>query len=268
MKSISCGVFMLFCLLCYFWPSYGADRTKTPKEMIRAPQFFHLGRTNGNDVIKMECEGQPPNYIDIDCQFTQVSVFKKTPAELAEAKKQRQKDYDKMTPKDFNDTKNSFKNIKKELTKERQALLNSMTPEKKLYSKRFVDSFEAMSSAKNKEELIKMMEDNYALDDKCCEIRIHTWKNQFKRISQLKWLSNPGPEGLCNVVRVFTLEANDDNYLLWKYTEVAVSVDVDKKRNDLGDKICGEIELNKPAVYSWDIPTDFVGDCECIKYSW
>jgi hypothetical protein len=223
---------------------------------------------NGNDVIKMECEGQGPNYTDIDCQFTQVVVTKKTETEVAEAKKQRKAEYDKITLKDFNEIKTSFKKMKEEITKERQALLDSMTTEKKLYSKRLITQFENIGNSKNKEELFKLMEDLSEFDDKCCSIKIYTWKDKFQRTSQFKWMSNPGPEGLCNVVRVRTLETSDDYYLLWKYSEVTVSVDFDKKRNNLGDQICSEIELNKPVVYSWDVPTDFIPNCECIKYSW
>ncbi len=87
-------------------------------------------------------------------------------------------------------------------------------------------------------------------------------------MSQKKWISNPGPQGLCNVVTVKTLEAPGEGYTLWKFTQVTVSVDVDTKRNNLGDQICGGIELNKPVIYSWDIPTDLIIDCQCIKYSW
>lgn len=127
---------------------------------------------------------------------------------------------------------------------------------------------ENMNKSKNKAELIKVLEEFSEFEDRCWTIRINTWKEQFQRTSQFKWIANPGPQGLWNVVRISTLESNDDEYLLWKYTNVTVSADCDKKRNNLFDKWCAEIELNKPVIYSWDIPTESILDCQCIKYSW
>jgi hypothetical protein len=177
-------------------------------------------------------------------------------------------EYDKIGLKEFNEMKASFKKEKLEITKERQALLDSLTPEKIMYSKRLMTQFEKINSCKNKEELFNVLEEFSEYDDKCCTIHVNRWKDNFQRISQFKWISNPGPVGICNVVRIKTLETKDDNYLLWKYTEVNVSVDLDKKGNDFIDKWCAGIELHKPVVYSWDIPTDFAPDCQCIKYSW
>lgn len=264
-------IFSLLLILILFSPlrmGYAQSRTSTPKQMTTAPRFFALGKVNGNDVLKMECDGQAPSFSNLNCEFTQVLITKKSQTELSEERKKRKLEYDKITVKDFNDAKVSFKKMRGEVTKERQALLDSMTPEKQSYSKKLTTMVESIDACKTKNDLIRILDEMDEFDNKCCNVRIYNWKDQFQRISHFKWILNPGPEGLCNVVRIRTLEANDDHYLLWKYSEVTVSVDVDKKRNDLGDKICGAIELNKPVVYSWDIPTDFIPECSCIKYSW
>lgn len=242
------------------------EKKAIPKKMINAPQFFNLGKANGNDILKMECQGQGDEYSNIDCEFTQLLIIKKTESELAEEREKRKQEYSKITNKEFNEAK---KNLKLgEITKERRTLLDSLTPEKKKYTEKLFSLMENIRKSKNKAELIKALEEFSEFEDKCCTIRINTWKEQFQRTSQFKWIANPGPQGLWNVVRISTLETNYDYYLSWKYTNVTVSADCDKKRNNFFDKICNEIELNKPVIYSWDIPTESILDCQCIKYSW
>lgn len=265
MKRIIVFIIISFAMLFFIRALCAEEKKVPPKKMITAPQFFNLGKANGNDILKMECQGQGDEYSNIDYDFTQVSVIKKTESELAAEREKRKQEYSKITDKEFKEGKKKFK---PEISKERRILLDSLTPEKKKYVDKLSSFLENMDRSKNKAELIKALEEASEFEDRCCSIRINTWKEQFQRTSQFKWISNPGPQGLWNVVRISTLESNDDNYLLWKYTYVTVSADCDKKRNNLFDKICAEIELNKPVIYSWDIPTDSISDCQCIKYSW
>jgi hypothetical protein len=43
-------------------------------------------------------------------------------------------------------------------------------------------------------------------NNRTCGIRVDTFTLDFKRIGKGKWLNNPGPQGLCNVVSVYELE--------------------------------------------------------------
>jgi hypothetical protein len=262
MKQLLFCVFVEIILCFQFTISFAQD--KKPMEMIKAPHFFALGKVNSNDVLKMECEGQGPLYSNITCTFTHAIITKKTEAELAEERKKRQLDSSKMTDKDITIMKTPLK--KEKITKERLALLDALTPEKKGYSDRIIAMAQNIDKSTNKTEVFNIINDFSEFDDRCCSIGITTWQEQFERVSQYKWISNPGPQGLCNVVRIKTLETTDDNYLLWKFTEITVSVDVDKTRNDMFDKMCAGIEINKPTVYSWDVPTDMIMDCQCIKF--
>ncbi len=266
MKCIFVSIIILWATLFSITAPSAGEKKATSKKMIQPPHFFNLGKANGNDVLKMECQGQGDEYSNIDCEFTQVLIIKKTESEIAEEREKRKQEYPKITDKEFNETKKNLGLDK--ITKERRTLLDSLTPEKKKYTEKVFSFMQNINGSKNKAELIKALEEFSEFEDRCCTIRINTWKEQFQKTSQFKWIANPGPQGLCNVVRISTLESNDDNYLLWKYTNVTVSVDYDKKRNDFFDKWCAGIELNKPVIYSWDIPSESILDCQCIKYSW
>ncbi len=250
---------IIMCFQCTI--SYAENKD----EMIRAPHFFALGKVGSNDVLKMECEGQKPLYSNINCVFTHVIISKKTEIELAKERNRRQAELSKMTSKDVEQMKNILKQQK--ITKERLDLLNALTPEKKKYSDKVLAMTQDSAKSKNKTEAFNIINDFEEFDNQCCSIRVTTWKEEFQRVSQLKWISNPGPQGLCNVVRIKTLETDNDHYLLWKFTEITVSADYDKTRNDMFDKICADIKINQPTIYSWDVPTDMIMNCQCIKYS-
>jgi phosphatidate phosphatase PAH1 len=262
MKRMFCYIFLL--ALFRFNFAYAEDK-KPPQNITSPPKFLNLGKANGNDIIKMDCESDDPNFNSINCEFTQILILKKTDAELTEAREKRKSEFAKVTAKEIEETK---KQTSQKMTEEQHTLLNSLTPEKKKYSNKARAMIEDVNKSKSRAEVIHIMDNYEEFENKCCTVHINTWKNEFRRISQFKWLSNPGPRGFCNVVKVATLEAQEDSYALWKFTEVTVSVDVDKKRDNMIDKWCGGIELNKPVTYSWNIPTSFIADCQCIKYSW
>lgn len=130
MKRIFVFIIILCVMLLFSGAPSAKEKKATPKKMINAPQFFNLGKANGNDILKMECQGQGDEYSNIDCEFTQVLIVKKTESELAEEREKRKQEYSKITDKEFNEAKKS--NLKlANITKERRALLDSLTPEKK-----------------------------------------------------------------------------------------------------------------------------------------
>lgn len=81
------------------------------------------------------------------------------------------------------------------------------------------------------------------MKEKTCKVVLNSFSIRFKKISKDKWLSNPGPEGLCNLVNVGTLEAVGDSGYSWKYTQIRVA-------SDKGEHC--KFDLNKPTVYVTD----------------
>ena len=65
---------------------------------------------------------------------------------------------------------------------------------------------EGLKQAKNKDQLTKSISDLFDFQGATCTISEQTFDRHFTKISKNKWLYNPGPVGLCNVVRIATLE--------------------------------------------------------------
>lgn len=256
---------LIIITICFypFQVLYGEEKSTT-RHLIKPPSFNNLGSTENNGILQMECEGQKPDYKNIDCMFTQLLLMKKSEKELKELRDKRKLEYKEIKEEEIKELKKSFS--KKMITKERRELLDSMTPEKRKYSDLMWTYLEKYGKSKTLSESVKIIEDMTEFHEKCCSLIINKWKQKYERISNFKWMSNPGPQGFCNIVRIGTIESKDDSYLLWKYTQITVSVDYDKKSDDVIDQYCSGIEINKPTIYSWDIPTELIIECSCITY--
>lgn len=261
---VSCTFFLL--LVALIQSGYAKEKDSAQNIAPAPPKYVTLAKADGNGIVRIDCEGEG-NLARLKCDFTQVLIAKDTEAELSRKRREfKEESSAKIQRSDFTKVKNEFLGIA--MMKERQILRSSMSPEKKKYLAVVTNMAQGIRKSNSKAELMKAIEGFEEFDNQCCTVSINSYKQGLERTSQFKWISSPGPQGRCNVVTRSTLESNDDNYLLWKYTTTMISVDVDKKRNDIMDDWCGGIESNKPVVYSWDIPNESITDCKCIKYGW
>ena len=261
---VSCTLFLFLVVLV----QGGDAKEKEPVQNTTPvpPKYVTLAKADGNGIIRIDCEGEG-NLAHLKCDFTQVLIAKGTEAEIAKKRKEfKEESSAKIQRGDFQKVKNEFLGIA--MMKQRQVLRGAISPEKKKYLATVTNMAQGIRKSSNRAELIKAIEGFEEFDNQCCTVSINSYKQGLERTSQYKWISSPGPQGRCNVVTRSTLESNDDNYLLWKYTTAMVSVDIDRKRNDMIDDWCGGIESNKPVVYSWDIPNESITDCKCMKYGW
>ena len=51
-----------------------------------------------------------------------------------------------------------------------------------------------------------------------CTIHNSVFPVDFVKVNERKWVSNNGPEGICGVVSVFTIEHEVNDPILWTYT--------------------------------------------------
>ena len=61
-------------------------------------------------------------------------------------------------------------------------------------------------------------------DSRTCHVVVQTFDLSFTNIGPGKWLSNPGPTGLCKVMKVQELTAEPNYDVLWTLTETTVAV--------------------------------------------
>jgi len=139
--------------------------------------------------------------------------------------------------------------------------MKTASPEQKASMEDFLSVAKNMAKVKDKASYVKAQADLYDLQAATCTISIKTFEQHFTRVSYNKWLSNPGPVGLCNVVRIATLEKTPDNRSpLWTYTETVVTADQDETCKNW-------VKVGKTYISSWDAPKSFKFEtCKYIEF--
>ena len=78
---------------------------------------------------------------------------------------------------------------------------------------------------------------------KTCKIWVSRWRSTFTKQTESKWVSNAGPDGLCGVIMITTLE-REPKHDLWTYTTRKVVTS--REANDL----CKIVD-DQPSIHSW-----------------
>ncbi|RKH01245.1 hypothetical protein D7X32_21080 [Corallococcus carmarthensis] len=95
---------------------------------------------------------------------------------------------------------------------------------------------------------------------KTCHISTNAFEVLFTRMNKKKWINQPRPSGICNVVTAVILERQDDTGVMWTYTQTRVAVDDDAA-------VCKGFELNKPLTFTSGGSSAVVLDCSGIDTS-
>jgi len=246
---------LLIMLLLAATPAYAETDAK---DITDPPHFNLMGSIGNNSAMTMKCYGEAP-FQEIDCAFTQVMISATSAKDLADRKVEAIKELEKVQQKEI-------QSLKKELSatdmEKFQTRMKNATPEQQAYAQDLLSVIKAITSSKDKVSLKKALLDQQDIEGATCSIALNTFDLHFSRISKNKWLYNPGPAGLCNVVRVSTLENSETYPELWTYTQSTVTADK--------DPVCQKwVEVGATMVTSWDSPKAFrFGQCKYIQFGY
>lgn len=220
-------------------------------DISRPPRFFSQGIIGKNDGLSMACTGEAP-YLEIDCSFVKTMIYQKKGTKVDD------KEFDNMPQKEIEKLK---QDIHQGLPKMQQKC-ETGTIEQKSACEDQLQVFTALGKSIDKATFKKAYLNMVGIEEATCKITKSGFDYHFTRLSKNKWLYNPRAMGLCNVVRIATLENNPEYPTLWVFTETLASAD----QND----ICKEwvSDIGTTLVSRWDAPNLFKFDqCKYIEYS-
>lgn len=217
------------------------------------PHFNYIPATFENSSLSMDCTGSPP-YETIDCTFTYALVSAPDDAKVKKAITEAAA----LTGTDF--------------TKFRQAVCPKMqdvarrtglTPGQKAAEDEVRDMLGAMCRCSDEHCFVAVMTKYTELNERTCHVYSDTFRKTLRRTGLNRWVATSGPDGMCANVEVSTLErAPDAKYgFEWTYTWVRASADTSQE-------LCKPlaVDLNKPHVYRWDAPREFVASCHRLTF--
>ncbi len=230
--------------------SVSAWASDTPAEdSDRPPFFFTVYSPSGNESFKAECSSKRTSLVT--CKFSGLRFH--APKTLAEGWKA---EWDALSPQErkaeeeslsSSDTLALVKSLKEKLKD------SSIGPKTKLWLQHMISAFESKSPR-------NVIEASLSKDARTCSTFTQTFSLDFQKIGKGKWLSNPGPGGLCQIVKLYELQGDG---LLWTMTETRVTA------GETEGPICEGVtdEIGKPTVWTWKNPNEWELPCDFISHT-
>lgn len=232
-----------------------AQSTKNDVEKALPPRYAMLGSFSSNDVLKLDCSDHAST-TEVTCKEILITINRMSEKEKTDADKGLD-DIDKVSDADFQKTNGIF--TPESLDKMKRRLQRS-TQEQAAYSAVLLASLTKLDGARDRAAFKSTGRTMNAMEADTCNIRTYTGATTYERVSPYRWISNPGPRGICDVVTVAVLESTKQYPGLWKQTVTTLSANTDLKSCEFYKD-----SLNKPTVYSWDYPQETAPSCKYLR---
>lgn len=220
-----------------------------------------INNTNPKDVssISAECQVAADGQ-RMTCNFVQVSVgLKKQPEAVAGEVEKALKDFD------AGEMAKACKEGRKEDATLRARL--ARTPDVSQRMKAILEEWfrrhDAFCDKPTRESARAFLSYGMEKETRICRVWSNPWQETFTRSLGGKWVSNRGPAGICDVVILSILEAENpkkapwENYL-WTYSTQKIMTD-----KGVGNALCLFDEAK--VTYSWK-SKEFDRSCEFIEF--
>ncbi|HXH23363.1 MAG TPA: hypothetical protein VNN10_15190 [Dehalococcoidia bacterium] len=221
-----------------------------------------LRNNNPADVssVSAECEISPDGR-QMTCSFVQIRVdLVKTPeAAAAELEKQLREVDPRDVGKMCKDQRKDMADLAAKVTSTRDIL-----PRLTAFLSGWLQRFDAMCDKPTPETIREFIWYGLQKYTRTCRIWANPWKETFIKQLGDKWVSNHGPDGICGVVVISTLESKPIDpknpsfpLRLWTYETQKVVTD-----KSVPGPFC-QLDETK-ARYSWDA-RDFDRSCDFVE---
>jgi hypothetical protein len=235
-----------------FGSSY-AETGKRSDKKVRddPPTFFIVYSSNGNEKFQAECS--PMSREVVNCSFVGTRVNPPRNNETLNP-------YDKLSDEEKKQVEEDSSKVS--LSKDDQEAIRKL--EHKLFDPsigpKTKEFLKALIAAYKEGDVVKVSKLHDEQEARTCGVFVQTFSLEFKKIGPRKWLSNPGPGGLCQIVKIYEL-TRAETHDLWQMTETRVTA-------GFTEGMCKDVPqaLYKPTVWSWNNPQVYELSCEFMKF--
>lgn len=204
-----------------------------------------------NSYIVADCKGTKP-YSEIHCSLGYTSITKYSEEEM----KKREGEAAKLPQADLQKFRNQCTQLTDTEVRQKLSEHSSTWPKERLNA--LSDFYGKMKDACARKDDGGIRRFMSLLGSDECSIKTQIYELDFQKVGPTKWLSNPGPQGLCNVVTVNILEQDPVRTGSWTLTEQRVSV-------GSSSGVCSKIKESKE-VFSSSVPSTALMNCRTLSY--
>lgn len=138
--------------------------------------------------------------------------------------------------------------------------LQTYSPGRAASAQRGYEDIKTICACTTKQCLTSAMLEQQTHEQNECTIHSTAVTAQFEKVGERTWVSKYGPEGICQVVSVFTFEHEPSSTSLWTYTEQYTYM------NRSADEFCKAMPSSETSVYSWKSGNSVRLQCEEIRF--
>jgi hypothetical protein len=138
--------------------------------------------------------------------------------------------------------------------------LKAYSPGRAASARSAYEQMKALCGCTTKQCFASVMLEQQTHEQNECTVHSSVFSADFVKVSDRKWASNDGPEGICGVVSLFTIEHEARTPNLWTYTE-----QYNYTNNSEG--LCKGLPRNSTSTYSWDSGSSVRLKCEELKFN-
>lgn len=239
--------------------SVAGEKSKSPDQHIARPSFFTVFSETGNEKFTATCKKKAEDIVT--CDFIGASV--NPPAKDGETGK-LVRELDEGPSEKRNNTLREIEQDKVKWSNDptheeflrllQEQLNNPGTPPKtKAY---LAETLAAL----RKGDVTNWLRAEAAKEARTCKLLAQEFSLDFKRIGPRKWLSDIGPSGICNLVKIYEVE-REVNTDLWTMKETRIGAGRD-------DGICKSMaeDTGKVRIWTWRNPHGYELQCDFLEF--
>lgn len=222
------------------------------------PMMLNLGSNGSDGSVTVACSGTEP-YSKLSCKVYRLSINRTSPEEYQRSRAALQKDLattsDVDLLKKMHGQCSDLPSVNSDLGKN----LTNYSPGRAASVRDGYEQMKAICGCKTKQCITATMLEQQAHEQNQCTVYSTVFTADFVKVNDRKWVSNYGPEGICGVVSLITIEREGNEANLWTYIEQ------DTYTNGNADWIC-KLAHNETSTYSWKSGNTVRLKCEDFKF--
>lgn len=228
------------------------------QSLIDPPLALNLGSNHDDGSVSIACAGSKP-YSKLSCKVYHLSVTRPSIEEYRKSRAALEKDLANTSEADLmkklRDTCSDLASAESDLLKN----VPIYSPGRAASARDGIGHMRALCRCQMKQCVTSVMLEEQTHEQEECTIGSSVFSPDFVKVSDHKWVSNNGPEGICGVVSVLTIEHEATDATLWTYTE-----QYSYTKNN-ADRVC-KLAHNTTSTFSWKSGKTVRLKCDELKF--
>jgi hypothetical protein len=222
------------------------------------PTLLNLGSNVSDGSVSVACAGKEP-YSQLSCKVYRLWVKQQPIEEYQKSRAALQKDLATRSEADLLKMRQDRCSDLKSVSAEFEKKFEGYSPGRAVSARDGYEQMKAVCDCATKQCITSVMLEQQTHEQNECTVHSAVFPVDFVKVADNKWVSNNGPEGICGVVSVFTIEHEPSSTSLWTYTEHYTYTN-----NSAG--FCKGLPDSETSAYSWKSGTNVRLKCEEIKF--